>query len=254
MDSPVIDIRDLCFSHGNQVILEDINLVVEAGDFWGIIGPNGGGKSTLLKLILGMMIPDSGTIRVFGDPPEKAHARIGYVPQNIHLNVHFPISVMDVVLMGRLGPSRLGRSYTRTDRDKVDECLQEVGMAAFAKRPMAQLSGGERQRVIIARALATEPDILLLDEPTSSIDPHFEEDLFVILERLNQHITILLVTHDIGVISRHVRSIACLNHHLVCHHEGYITAGMLDATYQCPVDLIAHGLPHRVLNTHPPKE
>ena len=254
MDSPVIDIRDLYFSHGNQVILEDINLTVESGDFWGIIGPNGGGKSTLLKLILGMMIPDSGTIRVFGDPPEKAHTRIGYVPQNIHLNVHFPISVMDVVLMGRLGPNRLGRSYTRTDRDKADECLQEVGMAAFAKRPMAQLSGGERQRVIIARALATEPDILLLDEPTSSIDPHFEEDLFVILERLNQHITILLVTHDIGVISRHVRSIACLNHHLVCHHEGHITAGMLDATYQCPVDLIAHGLPHRVLNSHPPKE
>ncbi|HAA02982.1 MAG TPA: ABC transporter [Syntrophobacteraceae bacterium] len=254
MDQPAIDIQSLGFSYGSQVILEDINLTVESRDFWGIIGPNGGGKSTLLKLILGMMVPDSGVIRVLGEAPEKAHTRIGYVPQNVHLNVHFPITVLDVVLMGRLGPGRLGRPYTRADREKAAGCLQEVGMTAFAKRPMAHLSGGERQRVIIARALATEPDILLLDEPTSSIDPHFEEDLFVILERLNQRITILLVTHDIGVISRHVRSIACLNHRLVCHHEGHITAGMLDATYQCPVDLIAHGLPHRVLNSHPPEE
>jgi zinc transport system ATP-binding protein len=254
MNAPTIDIRNVTFSFGAQTILEDISLTVEAGDFWGLIGPNGGGKSTLLKLILGMLSPDSGTIIVLGAPPGDARTRIGYVPQNVHLNVHFPIAVVDVVLMGRLGPHRLGRSYSRTDREIARTCLEEVGMAAFAKRPMANLSGGERQRVIIARALATQPQILLLDEPTSSIDPHFEENLFGILERLNQHITILLVTHDIGVISKHVRSIACLNHRLVCHHEGEITEGMLDATYQCPVDLIAHGLPHRVLHQHPAKE
>jgi zinc transport system ATP-binding protein len=254
MNVPAIDIRHLSFSYGAQAILDDISLTVEPGDFWGLIGPNGGGKSTLLKLILGMLSPDSGVIQVLGESPDKAHTRIGYVPQNVHLNVHFPIAVSDVVLMGRLAPRRLGRPYSQSDREIASNCLEEVGMTAFTRRPMAHLSGGERQRVIIARALATEPEILLLDEPTSSIDPQFEEDLFVILERLNQRITILLVTHDIGVISRHVRSIACLNHRLVCHHEGEITEGMLNATYQCPVDLIAHGVPHRVLHQHPTKE
>jgi zinc transport system ATP-binding protein len=254
MSIPAIDIQRLYFSYGNQAILEDINLTVEPGDFWGLIGPNGGGKSTLLKLILGMMTPDSGDIRILGESAAKARTRIGYVQQNVHMNVHFPIAVLDVVLMGRLEPRRLGRRYSRADQETARACLEEVGMAAFAKRPMVQLSGGERQRVVIARALATEPEILLLDEPTSSIDPHFEDDLFVILERLNSRITIVLVTHDIGVISRHVRSIACLNHRLVCHHEGQITVGMLDATYQCPVDLIAHGLPHRVLHRHASEE
>jgi zinc transport system ATP-binding protein len=254
MTLPAISLEHVYFSYEQRSILEDVTMRVASGDFLGIIGPNGGGKSTLLKLILGMLAPDRGRIQVLGETPGKAHTRIGYVPQNVNQNLQFPIAVLDVVLMGRLARRRLGRPYSREDHEIARSCLQEVEMTGFADRPMAQLSGGERQRVIIARALSTRPEILLLDEPTSSIDPHFEEDLFGILERLNQQITIVLVTHDIGVISRHVRSIACLNHTLVCHPDGQITADMLDATYQCPVDLIAHGLPHRVLHRHPEDE
>lgn len=254
MNPPMVEIEQIYFSYASQPILEDINLRVAAGDFLGIIGPNGGGKSTLLKLILGILAPDRGRIKVFGEPPGKVRTRMGYVPQNVHQNLHFPIVALDVVLMGRLKPGRFGRSFSSQDRDIAMACLEQMEMGAFAQRPMALLSGGERQRVILARALSTEPDMLLLDEPTSSIDPHFEEDLFGILERLNQRMTIILVTHDIGVISRHVRSLACLNHTLVCHPDGQITQGMLDATYRCPVDLIAHGLPHRVLPHHPEKE
>jgi zinc transport system ATP-binding protein len=242
MTLPAISLEHVYFSYEQRSILEDITLRVASGDFLGIIGPNGGGKSTLLKLILGVLAPDRGRIQVLGETPGKAHTRIGYVPQNVNQNLQFPIAVLDVVLMGRLARRRLGRPYSREDHEIARSCLQEVEMNGFADRPMAQLSGGERQRVIIARALSTSPEILLLDEPTSSIDPHFEEDLFGILERLNQQITIVLVTHDIGIVNKHVSRVACLNQRLIYHgsHEDFCRSGAVEEMLAGGHHLVSH--------------
>jgi zinc transport system ATP-binding protein len=248
-----IELKDVQFSYENNTVLRNVNLSIEQGDFLGIIGPNGGGKTTLLNLMLGILKPDRGTIRILGHDPHDVSHRMGYVPQSTDLHRHFPISIMDVVLMGRLTRSRIGRRYSKQDREKAREVLEKVGMWEHRHVSIGKVSGGQRQRVFIARALATDPDILFLDEPTSSLDPEFEIDLYGFLRELNQRVTIVVITHDIGVISRHMKSIACVNKHLVFHEEGQITEEMLDMAYECPVDLIAHGLPHRVLPQHEEK-
>jgi zinc transport system ATP-binding protein len=232
------------------VVLKDVEFVLQEGDFLGIIGPNGGGKTTLLKLLLGILKPDRGLIRVLGEEPHDAKLRVGYVPQDTDFNRTFPISVMDVALMGRLARIRRGFGYSREDRGKVQSILKGVGMWEYRHRSIGQLSGGQRQRVFIARALVTDPEILFLDEPTASVDPEFQTDLYEFLKELNDRVTIVVITHDIGVISSHMKSIACINKHFIFHAGGQITREMLDMAYQCPVDLIAHGLPHRVLPTH----
>ncbi len=250
MKTPAIEVKDLWFSYGADNILRDVTLTLERGDFLGILGPNGGGKTTLLKLMLGLLKPDKGTILILGASPLEATRRVGYVPQGTDLNIAFPISAMEIALMGRISRSRLGRFYSKEDRAKATEALARVGMIDYAGSPVGRLSGGQRQRVFIARALATDPEILFLDEPTSSVDQEFETDLYSFLKELNSHVTIIVITHDVGVISRYVKSVACVNRTLVFHDEGLITTEMLDAVYSCPVDLIAHGVPHRVLPTH----
>ena len=157
---------------------------------------------------------------------------------------------MDVTLMGRLKRSHIGRGYSGEDRDKVKEVLKKVGMWDYRRRPIGKLSGGQRQRVFIARALVTDPELLFLDEPTASVDIEFETDLYDFLRELNKEVTIVVITHDIGVVSSYMKSIACVNGYLVLHKGGKITKEMIDVAYQCPVDLIAHGLPHRVLHSH----
>jgi zinc transport system ATP-binding protein len=250
MEPYAIEVRDLWFSHGKDVVLKNVGFALEQGDFLGIIGPNGGGKTTLLKLLLGILKPDRGRIRVLGEEPHDAKFRVGYVPQDTDFNRTFPISVMDVALMGRLARTRVGFGYSREDRGKVREVLERVGMWEYRQRSIGQISGGQRQRVFIARALMTDPEILFLDEPTASVDPEFQTDLYAFLRELNERVTIVVITHDIGVISSHMKSIACINKHFIFHAGGQITREMLDMAYQCPVDLIAHGLPHRVLPTH----
>jgi len=245
-----IELKNVCFSYERTVILKDISFTLEQGEFLGIIGPNGGGKTTLLNLMLGILRPDRGIIRVLGQEPHDASHRIGYVPQNTDFNRSFPISVTDVALMGRLTRSRMGRGFSREDKDKVREVLERVGMLEYGHHPIGKLSGGQRQRVFIARALATDPEILFLDEPTSSVDPEFQTDLYDFLKELNKEVTIVVITHDIGVVSSHLKSIACVNKHFIHHGGGQITQEMIDMAYQCPVDLIAHGLPHRVLPSH----
>lgn len=247
---PAIEIRDLSFSYEGVPVLENVNLVLEQGDFLAILGPNGGGKSTLLKLMLGLLRPDRGTIRILGEAPHTARHRVGYVPQHVEFNRGFPISVMEVALMGRLDPSRMGRPYTREDRGRVARILKQVGMWEHRFAHVDALSGGQRQRVFIARALATEPEVLFLDEPTAGVDPNFEVGLYDLLKEWNKQATVVVVTHDIGVVSRYVRSVACVNRTLVFHQEGKITAQMMDMAYACPVDLVAHGLPHRVYPVH----
>jgi len=250
MKSFAIEMENVWFSYGKTAIVQDVNLKLEQGEFLGIIGPNGGGKTTLLKLMLGILKPDKGRIKLLGKEPTDVRHRIGYVPQYLDFNLSFPISVMDVTLMGRMKRSRIGKGYSVEDKERVKKVLHYVGMWDYRNNPIGKLSGGQRQRVFIARALATEPQILFFDEPTTSVDHEFETNLFDLLKKLNEEVTIVVVTHDIGVVSSYMKSIACLNRNLIFHEKGQITQEMIDMAYQCPVDLIAHGLPHRVLHSH----
>lgn len=248
---PLVEIDHLTAGYNGEIILNDINLRIEKEDFIGLIGPNGGGKTTLLKTILGLIEPKSGTIRVMGDLPQNARNLIGYVPQFTEYDSDFPITVSDVVRMGRLGPNRLFKPYSVEDDAIVEKCLSWVELLPQKKRALGELSGGQRQRVYIARALATEPELLILDEPTISVDIEARTHIYDLLHNINLHgVTILLVSHDLNVISSYVKTIGCLNRTLHYHGEKQVTADMLKAGYNCPVDLIAHGLPHRVLAEH----
>ncbi|HIK37918.1 MAG: metal ABC transporter ATP-binding protein [Geminocystis sp.] len=250
MEDQVIEIKNLHFSYGKCWVLEDINLQVKEGDFIGIIGPNGGGKTTLLKVILGLVKPQKGEVSIMGYPAEKGRKFIGYVPQALEFDRAFPISVKDVVKMGRLSRNRIFKPYNQKDEQIVQECLEKVEMWHLRHHCIGELSGGEKQRVYIARALATKPRILLLDEPTANVDSKVQNNIYELLQQLNQHITILLVSHDLGAISRHVKTIACVNRRLYYHGDKLITPEMIEATYNCPIDLIAHGIPHRVFPPH----
>ena len=256
MSENIIEIRNLSFSFNGLPVLANVDLDVKAGDFMAMIGPNGGGKTTLIKLMLGLHSVDSGTIRVFGKSPRDVSHRIGYVPQDVHINKDFPISVFDVVLMGTLNPGRRWTRHSRADRTAAQNALDKVGMAGFRNRRIGALSGGQKQRVFVARALVSEPELLFLDEPTASIDTKGQRDFYALLKELNKNITIIFVSHDIMVVSEYVRSVACVNQRLHHHDQAELTGEMIEMMYQCtteevcPVELIAHGVPHRVLHSH----
>jgi len=252
---PVIEVEDLWLSWKGEVILEGINLRVLPGDFFAIIGPNGGGKTTLLKVILGLIPPDRGTVRILGGPPcEKRHL-IGYVPQLRTFDFTYPISVREMVISGLLGrKTGIFKTFNDGDTELADKALSTVGITHLADRTIRNLSGGEQQRVVIARALVGNPQVLLLDEPTVFVDTPTETQFYDILGNLARSMTIVLVTHDIGVIISHVTKVACLNHRLYTHDSKELTEDMIQGAYKCPVDIIAHGHPHRVLRQHPPEE
>ncbi|MDG6225491.1 MAG: ABC transporter ATP-binding protein [Candidatus Thermoplasmatota archaeon] len=245
-----LDIRGLSAGYDGELIIENIDLRVQEGDFLGIIGPNGGGKSTLLKAILGLIEPMKGDIRIYGDPPQKGRRYLGYVPQYTVFDRDFPITVQNVVMMGRRRMKGIRPWYSMSDKDAVKKALTDVGMWEHRRKHIGQLSGGQKQRVYIARALASQPKILLLDEPTASVDAKVEDSIYKLLTELNREMTIVLVTHDIGIISSHVSNVACMNRHIFKGDGKELTEEMLQESYQCPVDLIAHGLPHRVLPPH----
>ncbi len=255
----IIEIKSLDFAYNGEVVLEDVNLSVRQKDFVAIIGPNGGGKTTLLKLILGLLTPAKGTVRVDGKSPQEASPCIGYVPQDVHMNRSFPITATDVVLMGKLDPKKRLSRRSAVNRREAMAALERMEMAAHADRKIGMLSGGQRQRVFIARALITKPKLLILDEPTASIDTKGQADFFRLLKELNQDITVIVVSHDLLVISRYVKSVACVNKKLHYHDQAEITGEMLETMYTCtveevcPVELVAHGLPHRVLTDHEKK-
>ena len=250
MRKEIISLKDISVEYDGITVLEDNNFTVYQDDFIGIIGPNGGGKTTLLKVILGLVRPVKGEISVFGEPPHRSRRRIGYVPQMTDFDRAFPISVRDTVLMGRLHEKRLFGFYNKHDCEAADRALRTVEMFDMSKRKTGDLSGGERQRVLIARALVSEPELLLLDEPTASIDPKIKTSVYDLLNSLKDRMAIILVTHDIGVISSHIDKVACLSHKLFYHGTKEIPPETLEAVYQCPVDIIAHGIPHRVLGEH----
>jgi zinc transport system ATP-binding protein len=247
----VVRLENVWVSYADTPVLEDINLRVAEHDFLGIIGPNGGGKSTLLKVILGLKHPDRGMVTVLGNPPERSRSRIGYVPQYTEYDRNFPVSVREVVMMGRYGKTGMLKPYRQDDRDAVAKALERVGMTEHAGSQIGQLSGGQQQRAFIARALVAEPELLLLDEPTASVDSAMQTEFYEILEDLKKEMTIIMVSHDIGAVSVFVDKIACLNQRLYYHGSKEITPEILEATYKCPVQLIAHGdIPHRVLREH----
>ncbi|MBF0452909.1 MAG: ABC transporter ATP-binding protein [Candidatus Magnetomorum sp.] len=255
--SPIIQMTSVSFAYKQRTVLENLTLTVHPKDYIAIIGPNGGGKTTLLKLILGLLKPDSGTIHVLGQDPSKTSHYIGYVPQDLHVNRYFPITVMDIVLMGCLSPQKkFFHSLKKKYRAKALETLDRLNMADYSHSTICSLSGGQRQRIFIARALMTDPEILLLDEPTTGIDSRGQADFYELLESLNTALTILMVSHDMMVISSHVKSVACVNRHLYYHDQSELSEHMIHNMYpgvmsgECPIELIAHGVPHRVLQKH----
>ena len=249
MGDPVITAREVFFSYDGVPVIENASFSVADREFLAIIGPNGSGKSTLVKLMLGLLKPDSGQIRIFGKSPRKISHCFGYVPQDVAINRSFPISVIDVVLMGRLRHRGSSRIRDR-DREAAAASLEQMGMAGYENRKIDDLSGGQRERVFIARALTTDPDILILDEPTASVDTGGQAELYSLLQELNRTKTIIIVSHDLMVMSSSVTAVACVNRQVYYHDQGEITQDMLDMGYQCPVELIAHGQPHRILKTH----
>lgn len=251
MSNPIISIKNVSVLYSENVVLDNVSLAIDRNDFLGIIGPNGAGKTTLLKVILGLIKPNSGSIEILGHPPSHSRKYIGYIPQHNQFDVNFPINVKDVVLMGRFSKRGIANRYNHEDMKSVEEALDKVGMLSSQYRQIGKLSGGEQQRVFIARALVSEPQILLLDEPTASVDVTSQTDFYELLQDLKKQMTIILVSHDIGVISIYVDKIACLNIQLYYHGSKEISPEILEATYKCPVQLIAHGMiPHRVLKEH----
>jgi zinc transport system ATP-binding protein len=246
----VIEIRDVWHSFRDTPVLEGVDFALQRNDYAAILGPNGSGKTTLLRIILGLVRPQRGAVAVLGTTPDRAHGRIGYVPQHFQFDAEFPLSVFNLVMMGRLSRRGLLRRFTRHDRDVAREMLERVELHDLAERPIRTLSGGQLQRALIARALALEPELLLLDEPTASLDERSGRSVWELLEELSRDMTVLLVSHDVGAISQYVRSVCCLNRRLHCHPTGALTREILEATYGCPVDLLAHGQPHRVLDEH----
>jgi zinc transport system ATP-binding protein len=246
-----IELKKVWFGYaGGPPVIRDVSLQVPEGDFLAVIGPNGGGKTTLLKLVLGLVRPTSGEVEVLGSAPGRVPSAIGYVPQITTFRTDFPVSALDVVLMGTLGKGAFLLPHTGGERRIALEKLDRMGVADLAKKPVGQLSGGQRQRVFVARALASNPRLLLLDEPAASVDPNTQDSFFSLLREINAICTIVMVTHDVGAISGNVKNIACLNNVLVSHGSE-LPAEALEHAYSCGIDMLTHGFPHRVLGKHP---
>ncbi len=245
-----VSIEDLSVRLDGRTVLEEVFLKVEEGDFLGLIGPNGGGKTTLLKAILGLVRPYRGRVLVFGMSPEAARTRVGYLPQKSLFDQKFPISSVEVVMMGRYGRMGLFGRYSSEDRAAALAALAAVGMEEHADREIGALSGGQQQRIFVARALVSEPDLLLLDEPATGIDSSRQREFYELLRDLNEKMTIIMVSHDISAVSTYVKKIACVNKKLYYHSSKELFAEEIEEAYQCPVEMIAHGVPHRVLREH----
>lgn len=247
----IIHIEDLLVCYDNTKVLDNISLDIKEKEFIGIMGPNGGGKTTLLKAILGLIKPTSGKVLIYNKPSYNITGVIGYVPQFAKMDKKFPVSVLEVVMMGLLKSGiHPFFKYTKEMKDLAYKKLKKVGIENLAHKQISELSGGQFQRLLIARALATDPKILLLDEPTASVDAKSKEQIYNLLEELSHDITVILVTHDLFAISTKVKKIACLNQKLVYHGDPSLNENIVESLYGCPVDLIAHGVPHRVLKQH----
>ena len=236
---PVLQFSDVTFSYGREPVLEDVQLAIEEKDFVAVVGPNGGGKTTLLKLAIGLLKPNRGTVQLLDKNPEASRTHIGYTPQHHRVDFAFPVSVLDVVLMGRLN-SKSRFWYTCRDKEAAMNALETMQLADLHKEPFPNLSGGQRQRTLIARAICGEPEALFLDEPTNNIDPSSESILYAILEKLNETLTILIVSHDIGVVSSIVKNVVCVNRNVVMHPTSQLTGTRLNEIYGSDLLFVRH--------------
>ncbi len=249
---PLIKITDLTVAYDGEPALLDAGLTNVRNEFLGNIGPNGGGKTTLVRALLGLITPQSGTIEYFdasGQPTDRLN--IGYLPQYLSFDFNFPITVRDVVMSGFLAGKSATYRFTRQQRQQTDRVLRLFQLAPLAHKAIGQLSGGQRQRVLMARALVSNPDLLVLDEPSTYMDKESEGLMYDLLNRINSHCAIVLVSHDVGTIVRQVRNIACVNRTLHYHPAAEPTGQWFEEEVGCPFELVAHGhLPHRILSTH----
>lgn len=218
----IIEIKNISFSYGKNEVLRDISLDIHRGDYLGMIGPNGAGKTTLLKIMLRLLAPSAGSVRIFGRPLNEFDEweKIGYVPQKVaHFDDNFPATVREIALMGRYGRRGLLKKITREDKEAAEKALQEVGLREERSRLIGDLSGGEQQRVFIARALAGEPEIIFLDEPTTGVDRPTQDQFYALLRKLNKELglTLVLISHDIERVAKEAMHIACIDRTLVCH-------------------------------------
>ena len=247
---PLIDIRHLTVGYDENIILTDVSVTIHDRDFIGVIGPNGGGKTTLLKAILGLLPPVRGEVVFHDCMTEGNKHRIGYLPQINNIDRKFPISVAEVVSSGLMSRKSIIKRYDKKDLEFAGELMQQMGIYEIRNKAIGELSGGQIQRALLCRALVNQPKLLVLDEPNTYVDNRFEKELYEKLRKLNEEIAILLVSHDLGTISTYVKSIACVNHSLHYHPSNIITPELMEA-YECPIQIITHGnIPHTVLHQH----
>lgn len=247
----LIEIKEMTAAYGSKTVLRDITLDVVKNDFLGIIGPNGGGKTTLLKVILGLLPPASGTVRFFQEGKETTSRKIGYLPQMNNIDKKFPIAVREVIASGLAAEKPRFRAFNPAQNLRIDEVIGLMGLEDLSTRAIGELSGGQLQRVLLGRSIVSRPQVLILDEPNSYVDKRFESRFYQLLEEINKESAIILVSHDIGTVLAMVKNIACVNETLHYHPGTNVSEEWLGEKYACPIELIGHGdLPHRVLRTH----
>ena len=249
--NPIIEIKNLSAAYDGKRVLHDVNLTVYERDFLGIIGPNGGGKTTLIKCILGLMKPAGGEILFRSARTGANEISMGYLPQYTRIDRKFPISVEEVVLSGLNCKKSLFQRFTSEQREKARRVMTRMGLDGLERRPIGELSGGQLQRALLGRAVVSDPEVVILDEPSTYIDKRFEARLYQLLEEINRECAVILVSHDIGTILQQVKSVACVNETLDYHPDTGITEEWLERNFNCPIELLGHGmLPHRVLGEH----
>lgn len=237
---PVVVLKDLTFAYNGDIILEDVNLSIADREFVWIVGPNGGGKTTLVKILLGLLRPQKGSVSVFGAPAAVSRRRVGYMPQHARLDPGFPVTALDVVLMGRLNGKVRPGPYSAADHGIAVRALEQVGMNDSAHKALRELSGGQQRRLLIARALACQPDLLLLDEPTANLDRQVERELFEFLKELNKRLTIIMVSHDPAFVSDFVERVVCVNRSVAVHPTSDRDGESIDALYGVHMRMVRH--------------
>lgn len=251
--TPIIEIKNLSAGYDGRTVLRDVNLTIYERDFLGVIGPNGGGKTTLIKCILGLLKPFGGEILFHSQLPSsgKDQLSMGYLPQYNSIDRKFPITVEEVILSGLSSQKPLASRFTAAHYEKARSVIARMGLEEMEDRAIGALSGGQLQRALLGRAIISDPEVVILDEPSTYIDKRFEARLYELLAEINRECAIILVSHDIGTVLQQVKSIACVNETLDYHPDTGVTEEWLERNFHCPIELLGHGaLPHRILGEH----